>query len=257
MDLLEDISNIKRTIERTLGINLQDEDFADGREEIEHIFLHEACHAAIAHCVPWIHALEEREHTAVDELMVRLLEKEIAESLGMFVHSTEKFLAELGRYPVDITQEDYEQLQTLWDAYFWLRKDLAGMATTTLAFLRYGDLIYHLLPKADWEQAQRTGIYKPIGLAKGGFIHCSKIDQVVDVANRYYGGHLDMVLLGIAVNKVGADIRYEDLLGEGERFPHIYGALSLDAVVCAPLMKADEEGKFLLPTGPSALTIYG
>jgi len=253
MDLLKDLSKIKTAVEHALGIGLTDEDFADGREEIEHIFLHEACHAAIAHCVPWIHALEESEHTAVDELMARYLEKEIAESGGLFVHSAKEFVRELQRYPVDITMEDYRHLSTAWEEYFWLRQDLAGMAAYILTFLRHGQVIYHILPKADWEEAESAGVYKPASLAKEGFIHCSAVHQVIPVANDYYEGKADLCVLCIASKKIIAEMRYEGPTGEKCRFPHIFGELNLDAVVAVFNLVKDEDGKFLLPMGPSAL----
>jgi hypothetical protein len=95
MELLKTLNNINTMIEATLVIELTDEDFADGREEIEHIYFHEACHAAISHCVPWIHTLDEEEHTAVDEIMARFLELEIGQSFGMPVHTSQEHVDEL------------------------------------------------------------------------------------------------------------------------------------------------------------------
>jgi uncharacterized protein (DUF952 family) len=255
MTLMDDLEAVKSELERLLEMEMKDEDFANGRAEILHIYLHEACHAAVSHAVPWIHGLEEGEHTAVDELMVRFLEKEIGESLGLFVHNTGEFMDELIRYPVDISREGYEYLQIFWEDYFWPRRDLEGMATFLLTFLRYGDVVYNLLPKADWERAQDAGVYRPADFTKDGFIHCSKVDQVVKVANAYYSGESDLYLLTIAVDRVGAEIRYEDLLGEGEKFPHIYGPLELKAVIAVSALEEDEQGQFILPTGLSAVDL--
>jgi len=255
MTLIENLAAIRTQLEGALGIELTDEDFADGREEIVHIYLHEACHAAVSHVAPWICELEEAEHTAVDELMARFLEKEIGRSLGLFVHSTDEFIQELQRYPVDVSRKDYEYLNTFWEKYFWLHRDLPGMATFVLTFLRFGEVVYHLLPKADWEGAQDAGVYQPVNFASDGFIHCSKVDQVIKVANAYYSGESDLYLLTIAVDKVNAEIRYEDLLGEGEKFPHICSPLELKAVVAVSALEEDEQGQFILPTGLSAVDL--
>lgn len=252
MTVLDDLEAINTVLERSLEIEFTDEDFADGRDEIVHIYLHEACHAAVSHAVPWLHALNKEEHASVDEWTTRFLEKEIGESLGLFVHSTAAFLNELRRCPVDISQGGYAYLQAFWEDYFWQRRDLEGMATFVLTFLRYGEVIYHLLPEADWEKAQDAGVYEPANFAEDGFIHCSKIDQVMRVANAYYGSESSLCLLTIAVDRVGAEIRCEDLLGEGEAFPHIYGALDLKAAAAVSVLEKDERGRFALPTGLSA-----
>jgi len=255
MTLIENLAAIRTQLEGALGIELTDEDFADGREEIVHIYLHEACHAAVSHVAPWICELEEAEHTAVDELMARFLEKEIGRSLGLFVHSMDEFMEELRHYPVNVLREDYVYLNTFWGTYFWPHRDIAGMATFILTFLRYGEVIYHLLPKADWEEAQDAGVYQPANFASDGFIHCSGVDQVIGVANAYYGDEKDLYLLTIAVDKIDGEIRWEDLLGEGERFPHIYAPLDLQTVSVASKLEKDEQGQFILPTGLSAVDL--
>jgi uncharacterized protein (DUF952 family) len=245
--LLDRLAEIKKKIENELSVVLSDGDFADGREEIEHIFLHEACHAAVSHRVPWIHTLDEREHTALDELMARFLEVMIGKGSGMFVHSTEEFLEELQRYPVDITQEEFDHLMSIWEDFFWLQKDLAGMAAYTLAYLRYGEVIYHILPRADWEKAQGKTFYAPPNMAAEGFIHFSEARQVIRVANAYYTGETDMWLLCISVGKLEPEIRYEGPSEEGEKFPHVYGPLNLDAVVGLSQLEKDEQGRFVFP----------
>ncbi len=66
-----------------------------------------------------------------------------------------------------------------------------------------------------------------------GFIHLSKRDQVVGTANRYYRDQRDLVLLVVDPAKLD-DLRYEAPDGSpesDERFPHLYGALPLDAVI--------------------------
>ncbi len=253
MKLLTELKQINQTIENDLMIQLTDADFADGYEEIKHIYFHEACHAAISHSIPWIHTLDEEEHTAVDEIMALLLEMEFGEALDASSHSTEEHIEELKLYDIDISPDGFKHLLDVWQAYFWPNKDLAGMAAYVLTYIRHRRVIYHILPKKDWLAAEKSGTYTPPSLNNEGFIHCSKIDQVVRSANQFFVDQDDLYLLCIASEKVRADIRYEDSTGEGILFPHIYGPLNLSAIVDVSPLEKNWRGKFVLPKGVSGL----
>ncbi len=98
-------------------------------------------------------------------------------------------------------------------------------------------LIFHITPRQQWESAQVIGSYRGDTLDTEGFIHCSRLEQVVKVANRFYAGQSGLVLLSLATLAVSAkqrarlqsELRYE--AADGDEFPHLYGALNLDAVV--------------------------
>jgi uncharacterized protein (DUF952 family) len=96
-------------------------------------------------------------------------------------------------------------------------------------------LIYHIAEASDWEQAQRDGQYtmstRGRTLAKEGFIHASTAEQVTLVAAAYYRGAPDLVLLVIDTERVGPELRYEQVPGQPDPYPHIYGPLNLDAIV--------------------------
>src|SRR5262249_30183226 len=95
-------------------------------------------------------------------------------------------------------------------------------------------MILHIISRAAWSQAQQDGSYRPPSLEREGFIHFSKPMQVIRTANHFYKGQRDLVLLVVDPAKVAADIRYEppaENPNSSERFPHIYGALNLDAVI--------------------------
>jgi len=53
------------------------------------------------------------------------------------------------------------------------------------------------------------------------------------VANFLFRGRSDLVLLMIDSKRVAGRVRYENLEGGVELFPHVYSALSRDAVVAA------------------------
>ena len=100
-------------------------------------------------------------------------------------------------------------------------------------------LIFHITARAAWQQAQRDGAYRAESLAQVGFIHFSGAEQVVRVANALYSGQGDLVLLVVDPARLNAGagspaLRYEtpaDMPQGSERFPHLYGALNLDAVL--------------------------
>jgi uncharacterized protein (DUF952 family) len=95
--------------------------------------------------------------------------------------------------------------------------------------------IYHIAETADWEQAQRDGQYtmstRGRTLAEEGFIHASTATQVPLVADAFYRDAPDLVLLVIDTERVGSPIRYEQVPGQPDPYPHIYGPLNPDAVV--------------------------
>lgn len=105
--------------------------------------------------------------------------------------------------------------------------------------------IYHLALRHAWEAAIESG--EPYrrstidrSLDEEGFIHCSHRDQVQGVADRFYRGRTDVVLLTIDTSKVQAEIRVENL------FPHIYGPLPIEAVIGGEPVECSADGRLLV-----------
>jgi uncharacterized protein (DUF952 family) len=88
--------------------------------------------------------------------------------------------------------------------------------------------IYHITRRQVWEEAQITGNYQADSLLTEGFIHCSTATQVLKTADRFFQNQTGLIILYIDVDKVKSEVRYE--LADNELFPHIYGALNIDAV---------------------------
>ncbi len=119
-------------------------------------------------------------------------------------------------------------------------------------------LILHITKREAWQAAKTAGVYRGDTLESDGFIHCSTPLQVVRVANALFGGVRDLVRLCIEPDRVQAEVRYEEV--GGERYPHIYGPLNLDAVVKVLNFEPDEEGRFALPEdldSPAGLDVLG
>lgn len=93
-----------------------------------------------------------------------------------------------------------------------------------------------------WQDAKRTGEYRADTLSSQGFIHCSTPGQLIGVANLFYKGRSDLVLLSIDSKRVKAEIRYERV---GEiHYPHIYGPLNIDAVIKVQQFRPNPHGTF-------------
>ena len=113
-------------------------------------------------------------------------------------------------------------------------------------------LILHITTRSHWQKAQQEGIYRAESLETEGFIHCSTPAQVMATANKFFHGQTDLVLLSIESDRVQPEIRYET--AHGELFPHLYGALNVDAVMQAIDFEPNTDGNFALPP---ALSFHG
>jgi len=108
--------------------------------------------------------------------------------------------------------------------------------------------IYHITSRKAWEEASNIGSYEGDSLKVEGFIHCSMLEQVLRVANSYYRGQRDLVLLEIDPGKLLPDVRWEPGSDKpDELFPHIYGLLNLEAVSNVLDLNQDPGGHFILP----------
>jgi uncharacterized protein (DUF952 family) len=108
--------------------------------------------------------------------------------------------------------------------------------------------IYHIAAAADWARACQDGEYttstRGRTLAQEGFIHTSTAGQVALVANAFYQGEPDLLLLVIDPRLVAEEIRYEHVPGQPEPYPHIYGPLNIDAVVQTRPFHPNPDGQF-------------
>ena len=108
--------------------------------------------------------------------------------------------------------------------------------------------IYHICTQKAWDEACKNGSYKADSLAKEGFIHCSMLDQILRVANSFYSGQKDLVLLVIDPANLLSQVRWEPGSDKpDELFPHIYGPINLDAVSKVLDLKEDPLRQFYLP----------
>ena len=91
--------------------------------------------------------------------------------------------------------------------------------------------IYKILPRAEWRAAQAAGAFagSAVDLADG-YIHFSTGAQAAETARRHFAGQADLVVLEIEADDLGEALKWEPSRG-GDLFPHLYGALAVDAVL--------------------------
>jgi len=105
--------------------------------------------------------------------------------------------------------------------------------------------IFHIAHQNDWSADSR--LYRGDALSSEGFIHCSTAEQLIPVANRFFAGRTNLIVLVIDETRVTSPVVYENLEGGDERYPHIYGALNLDAVVSTFPFQCGQYGQFEPP----------
>ena len=92
-------------------------------------------------------------------------------------------------------------------------------------------IIHHVTTIEEWNEAKQKGSYSTPSLATEGFIHCSEDHQVKAVLERFFAGKKDLVKLVIDTDKLNPVLKYELAPSLNENFPHVYGAINLEAVV--------------------------
>ncbi|HTU75793.1 MAG TPA: DUF952 domain-containing protein [Trebonia sp.] len=112
-------------------------------------------------------------------------------------------------------------------------------------------IIYHIASAGAWYLAVKEGEYttSTLGrtLAEEGFLHASSASQVNWVANNFYRDvGDDLLLLVIDTARLASPLRYEDVPGWDEPFPHIYGPLNPDAVLQAVPLRAGPDGRYAI-----------
>jgi uncharacterized protein (DUF952 family) len=91
-------------------------------------------------------------------------------------------------------------------------------------------ILYKIMPKKEWEQAQSEGAYTGSAVDRGdGFIHLSAAHQVRETAAKHFAQQENLVLLSIDEDSIGDSLKWEISRG-GALFPHVYGPLPINAV---------------------------
>ena len=111
--------------------------------------------------------------------------------------------------------------------------------------------VYKVLADAAYEAAKSEGQFFGNGDdLRDGFIHLSAPHQVEGTLAKHYPGQEDLLLLALDPERLGPGLKWEPSRGGG-MFPHLYGALPLNAVVAADPLRIDDDNRHILPEGVS------
>jgi uncharacterized protein (DUF952 family) len=91
-------------------------------------------------------------------------------------------------------------------------------------------LIYHVVLPEIWEKFKDEKFYEAESLQTENFIHCSFVEQLETVLQRYYKDAERVLILEIETEKLTSKFVNEPSTG-GEIYPHIYGQINKDAIV--------------------------
>jgi len=109
-------------------------------------------------------------------------------------------------------------------------------------------LIFKITPAEEWKAAEMAGVYHGSAHDRAdGFLHFSTTAQLPETLRRYYAGQDDLMLVAVATEALGDKLKWEFSESRDEDFPHLYGALSCEAIKWARPIAKDAHGKFVLP----------
>lgn len=165
--------------------------------------------------------------------------------ISRLLETASEYLAPGGLMLLEIESSQGLEIKTLAETHFptskvQILKDLSDQ--DRCIEIERTNLIIHLCPREEWLEAHQSGMFQDKSLLQDRFIHCSQIEQILEVANRYYQGIPDLILLWIDPDRVTSKIRWET--AGRALFPHIYGPINLDAVITVTDLKPDTDGNY-------------
>jgi len=113
------------------------------------------------------------------------------------------------------------------------------------------NVILHIISRDELADRVADGEYRAPSLADVGFTHCSDPGTVHLPANALYAGRTDLLLMVIDPALLTVPVRWEP--GDppqpgGPWFPHVYGPISMSAVLSVLEFPSRADGTFELPT---------
>jgi uncharacterized protein (DUF952 family) len=108
-------------------------------------------------------------------------------------------------------------------------------------------IAYKIMSSAELQQMQRDGVFRgsPADIADG-YIHLSCGSQLAATWEKHFNGVNDLVLAAVDLSRLGDAVRWEPSRG-GQLFPHIYGVLTMDAVVAVVPLERTADGAVKVP----------
>lgn len=104
------------------------------------------------------------------------------------------------------------------------------------------DLLFTLTTKSEWKIFSSSGTFEPVSLKELGYIRCFHGTQIEQGANNFDTEENEILLIVIDPLRIQVPIKNEQI--DGEIFPNLYGAFSIDAIIDRILLKKSKKGTF-------------
>jgi hypothetical protein len=92
------LPSVVKKLEEIAGVKVAQNKIDDVVKQAVHIVIHELAHAYVERALPWLSKIEDDQHTLIDEVLARFLERRVSKELSLFVESFEEQLKELRMY---------------------------------------------------------------------------------------------------------------------------------------------------------------
>src|SRR3984957_164497 len=103
-------------------------------------------------------------------------------------------------------------------------------------------IVFKIVATEEWAAAEAAGVFTGASVDRAdGFIHFSTAEQAPETAAKWFAGRDDLTLAAIDAEALGKDLRWEPSRG-GALFPHLYGPLSMSAVVWSRPLPLGSDG---------------
>jgi uncharacterized protein (DUF952 family) len=108
-------------------------------------------------------------------------------------------------------------------------------------------MIFKILRRSEWDEARLSGAFfgSPDD-KRDGFIHFSAAHQLRATAEKHFAGEAGLILLGVDPDALGDALKWEVSRG-GDKFPHLYAELPLNAVASITEIRRDALGRPIFP----------
>jgi uncharacterized protein (DUF952 family) len=109
------------------------------------------------------------------------------------------------------------------------------------------EFIYKIASRAAFDAALASGAFPHMPIDDSdGFLHFSTAAQLGDTLRLYFAGQRQVMLIAVRTAGLGAALRWEPSRG-GDLFPHVYGALGLEALEQSEPVDVAADGSVTLP----------
>lgn len=124
-------------VEELFGVRLSPAEVEDRKKQVLAVLVHELLHAAVAKAFPKLSSPEKFEVDVANELLVRILEDELVQRLGLPGHTPEEHVQELSRlfpdFPLGVSE--FLELKKLWHTHFEKNRDFRAFGQYLLSFV--------------------------------------------------------------------------------------------------------------------------